>query len=217
MTTSPSTKVTRQPHMTIDDPATLRSFLEATPFCNVAFVENDFPIIIPMAFVNNDTHLFLHAYGDGRFMSALGSGAPLCISATLFDGLVLAKAGYSQTMNYRSVCVFGSATPVSDVREKISVLKMISDKYVPGRWGSTRQPTKQELLETMILQVPLTKISGKSRKGTPLDLEKDLDHPVWSGTIPYLLVPQAPVTDSLSRTDIQVPDNVLDVVKKGAL
>ncbi len=214
---TPDTKVTRQPQMAVEDPVAIKAILKAAPFCNVAFTENSFPVIIPMAHASDETHLFLHGYHEGRFFKALSAGAPLCVSVTLFDGLVLAKSAYSHAMNYRSVSVYGSATEISDVREKLAVLKMISDKYVPGRWETCRHPNKQEMAEVMILKMPLDKISGKSRKGTPGDMEQDLDYPVWSGAVPFELVPKAPVTDPKSKVDIPIPQNVLDVVKKGAL
>ena len=43
----------------------------------------------------------------GLFRDAT-DGSPVCITATLFDGLVLGRSAGNHSMNYRSVAIHGS-------------------------------------------------------------------------------------------------------------
>ena len=61
------------------------------------------------------------------------TGAPVCVTVTIMDGLVLARSTFHHSMNYRSVVILGSAEPVTDASEKNAALEAIVEHIVPGR------------------------------------------------------------------------------------
>lgn len=61
------------------------------------------------------------------------TGAPICVTVTLMDGLVLARATFHHSFNYRSCVILGSAEPVTDMEEKRAALEAIVEHIVPGR------------------------------------------------------------------------------------
>ena len=70
------------------------------------------------------------------------------MTVTLLDGIVLARSVFEHSINYRSVVVLGTATPVTDPDEKNTVLEAFTEKLLPGRWADARQPTRKELKAT---------------------------------------------------------------------
>ena len=56
--------------------------------------------------------LYLHGSSANRMLRAAAAGAPVCVTATLLDGLVLAKSVFHHSVNYRSAVVTGVATVV---------------------------------------------------------------------------------------------------------
>ena len=58
---------------------------------------------------------------------------------TLVDGIVLARSVFEHSMNYRSVVVLGTATPVVDPDEKYAVLEAFTEKLLPGRFADARR------------------------------------------------------------------------------
>jgi uncharacterized protein len=213
--TQPSMKVARQPHMAIEDPAALREILRRAPFGHVGIVDGGLPVVIPMAYVSDDQHLYLHGSTRSRLMMAVGSGAPVFLTVTLFDGLVLAKSAYNHAMNYRSVSVYGTGTAITERAGKLAALKALSDKYVPGRWETVRAPTEGELESVLVARVPLDRMSGKARSGPPDDFPQDLSHPVWSGVLPFTLAPGGAEPDQHSPA--VPPVNVQEAQARGAL
>jgi hypothetical protein len=50
-------------------------------------------------------------------LGRLAEGIDVCVTATLLDGLVLARSVYNHSMNYRSVVVLGRARLLDDPDE----------------------------------------------------------------------------------------------------
>ena len=109
-------------------------------------------------------------------------------------------------MNYRSVVVLGTATPVTEPSEKATALEAFTEKVLPGRWAEARPPTAKELKATSILRLPLDEASAKIRTGGPEDGDTpDAELDVWAGHVPLVVQALAPVPDPTLRPGIPVP------------
>jgi len=135
----------------------------------------------------------------------LEAGAPLCLTATLLDGVVLARSVFNHSMNYRSVVVLGVARKVDDVEEKRDALHAFTEKLLPGRWGKARTPTANELAATSILRLPMDEMSAKVRTGPPNDPADDLEVPVWAGVIPLRIAADEPIADARGVRGLETP------------
>lgn len=110
----------------------------------------------------------------------------------VMDGLVLARSAFNHSMNYRTVVVYGQATPVTDDTDKLHALDVLVRRITPDRADAVRTPNGAELTGTRVLSLPLTEVSAKVRTGGPNDDPADMDWPVWSGVIPLTLVAGEP-------------------------
>ncbi len=173
--------------------------------CHVGFIVDGQPVVIPTAYGRHDDILYLHGSAASRMLRALASGTPICVTVTLLDGLVLARSAFHHSMNYRSVVVFGTASVVKSLRQKLSALRAISEHILPGRWADVRRPSKSELQQTLVLRLPLAEASAKVRNGPPVDEEADYNLPVWAGEMPLSLAFRKPIADSRLRPGIQTP------------
>jgi len=176
--------------------------------CHVGFVADGKPVVIPTGYGRGGDTLYIHGSVASRMFRALGKGADLCITVTLVDGLVLARAAFDHSMNYRSVVIFGKATMLEDPAAKLEAMRLFTDHVMPGRWEEIRQPTEKELLATTVLAVPLEEVSAKVRTGPPVDDEADYALPVWAGVLPFDLTPGAPIADDRLPTEIAVPEYI---------
>jgi hypothetical protein len=123
------------------------------------------------------------------------SGDEICISATLIDGLVLARSAFHHSMNYRSVMVIGRGCKVDDNEEKTSALLATVEHMAVGRSHDARPPSPAELRATLVVRIPITEGSAKIRVGGPLDEPEDLGLPIWAGQIPLALMAQSCVPE----------------------
>ena len=165
--------------------------------CHVGVATDDGPVVIPMVYARDGDRLLIHGSQASRLMRAGKAGIPVCVTVTLLDGLVLARSAFHHAVNYRSVVVMGTATPVDDLGERAAALDAVVEGLVPGRTADARAADEREMRATMVLSLPLDECSVKARTGGPLDEDEDLSLPVWAGVIPLTTVPGAPVPDPL--------------------
>ncbi|MGE5206205.1 MAG: pyridoxamine 5'-phosphate oxidase family protein [Chlamydiota bacterium] len=189
------------------DRETINQILDEGLVCHVGFVSDGQPYVIPTGYGRIGDNLYIHGSAASRMLRDLEKGIAMCVTVTLLDGLVMARAAFSHSMNYRSVVVLGKAHLVEDPEEKTAALKVITEHIVPGRWAETRWPTEQELKATSVLKLPLTEASAKIRSGGPKDKDEDVAYPVWAGVLPLSLVPGAPVEHGASAVH-EVPEYV---------
>jgi uncharacterized protein len=185
--------VRRKPERASYDPAAVRSVLDAAPFCHVATVREGRPVVLPMVHARRDDTLVLHGSAAAGLFRDMRRASPVCITATVFDGLVLGRSARNHSANFRSVTVHGDATLVTDPDEVMIGMRALIEHVAPGRWEQVRRPEPDELRETALWQVPIKDASVKTRSGTTIDPESDVGWPVWAGHVPAQLVFGAPV------------------------
>jgi hypothetical protein len=144
-------------------------------------------------------------------------GLPVCVAASRVDGLVLALSPNAHSYNYRSAVLFGYATPVTDVSEKLWAMEQITNKVVPHRWENTRVPPNTvEMSSTQILRVAVESASAKVRDGPPGDEKCDLQddtvtRSVWTGFVPMVEQLLDPVASVYNRVG-EVPAHVKEYI-----
>jgi hypothetical protein len=121
------------------------------------------------------------------------------------DGLVLARAAFHHSLNYRSVVMLGRAALVESAEEKMRALEAFTNHVVPGRWKDVREPTESELKATSVLALPLEEVSAKVRVGPPKDDEADYALPIWAGVLPLQVVPGVPISDPRLIAGLEPP------------
>ncbi len=193
------------------DRAALHEVLDAGLVCHIGVIIDGSPVVLPTGYGRAGETLYLHGSSANRSLR-LGAGSPVCVTVTLLDGLVCARSVFSNSMNYRSAVVYGTARLVTDEGERLEALRIISEHLIPGSWASSRQPTRKELAATAVLALPLDEASVKVRAGGPKDEDEDYDLDVWAGVLPVTTVVGPPEPDPLLREGIGIPEHVTALV-----
>ncbi|MCY0926810.1 pyridoxamine 5'-phosphate oxidase family protein [Streptomyces sp. H27-H1] len=152
--------------------------------------------------------LLLHGSAFGRFITTAAAGAPLCVTATLIDGVILGRASSHHSAAYRSVMVFGQASPVDDAELRAEALGRVVESVIPGRLSgprAARRPSAEEAQYTAVLTLPIQEFSMKVRAGFARDEPKDDAVEAWVGFIPLTPAPGAPVPDAITGTRFPPP------------
>jgi uncharacterized protein len=202
------TQVKRLPQRGEYDRQTIYDILDEGLICQVGFVVDGQPFVIPTAYGRVGDRLYVHGSPASRMLRTLKEGVNVCLTVTLLDGLVLARSAFHHSMNYRSVVVFGQATLVEDADEKMEALKAFTEHVMRDRWAEVRPPTRQELTGTLVLALPLSEASAKMRSGAPIDDEADYALPVWAGELPLRVTPLSPIADPRLATDVELPEHI---------
>jgi uncharacterized protein len=178
------TRVRRLPARGVYDRASIHAILDAAPFCHVGHVVAGRPVVIPTLHWRDGESVYWHGSAASRMLETNAAGNEVCLTASLFDGWVMARSGFHHSANYRSVMCFGVARGILDAAEKEKALARFVERRFPGRWARLRPPTRQELKATLVLAMPIDEASAKVRTGPPVDDPDDLAWPVWAGVLP---------------------------------
>ncbi|HYU43668.1 MAG TPA: pyridoxamine 5'-phosphate oxidase family protein [Vicinamibacteria bacterium] len=205
---TPRTTLRRLPARGHFDRATVNAILDEALVCHVGFVRDGQPFVIPTIHARVDDEVFVHGSAASRMLKTLQGGVPVCLTATLVDGLVLARSAFHHSMNYRSVVVLGDAQAVTDERQRWDALHAIVEHVAPGRWSEVREPSAKELAATLVLRLPIEEASAKVRSGPPLDDEEDYALECWAGVLPLRLTPGTPVPDPRMPAGRALPASV---------
>jgi len=202
---TPRTAHRRRPDRGSHERAVIDAILDEGLVCHVGFALEGQPYVIPMSYARSGDCVLLHGATGSRLLSTLRQGAPVCLTVTLLDGLVLARSAMHHSVNYRSVVLLGKASEVQGEAERRAALRAIVEHVVPGRSGEVRPPSPAELRATVVLSVPIEEASAKVRAGPPVDDEEDYALSCWAGVLPLSLATGTPLPDPRLRAGTPLP------------
>jgi uncharacterized protein len=205
MTPKPRNRATRMPSRASYERGVIEAILDEATVSHVGTVAPaGHPVVIPTLHARDGEWLYIHGSAASPTLRR-AEQAEICLTATLIDGLVLARSAVHHSVNYRSVVVFGQPQPVEGDAAKERALRAFTEKLILGRWADVRAPTAQELKATGVLRLRLDEASAKVRSGGPLDDDADYALPVWAGTVPMRLSKGDPQPDERLLPDVNLP------------
>jgi nitroimidazol reductase NimA-like FMN-containing flavoprotein (pyridoxamine 5'-phosphate oxidase superfamily) len=187
---------------------TVYRILDEALVCHVGFVDNKQPFVIPTNFARMGDTIVLHGAKASRMLKHIETGKPVCVEATITDGLVLARSVFHHSINYRSVVIFGKGCAVTDPQEKLAALEAVVEHIIPGRWSEARLPNRKEMNATLVVSIKIEEASAKIRTGPPGDDEEDYALPVWAGLLPLQETALPSIRDEKLREGIPLPDYI---------
>jgi len=206
-------RVKRLPKRGFYDKTTVYKILDDDFVCQVGFVYQNYPVVIPTIYGRKDDALYIHGASVSRMLVNLSQSVPISINVTKTDGIVLARSAFNHSLNYRSVTIFGAAKLVENKDEKLEALKLITNQIIPNRWDEVRLPNTKELKATSVLKIKINEVSAKIRKGNAGDDKPDYDLPIWAGVIPIKKHFGKPIADPVLDTNISIPQSVNNILK----
>ena len=157
---------------------------------HVGFVEEGQPFVIPLGYQfcpDTPGRIYFHGSLGSRAMRHMASGAPVCVSVTLLNGLVYSRTALNHSMNYRSAVCFGRGRRVTDSAVQRKVYEAMVSRYFPGRTEGRdyTAPTAAHLESTALIEIEIEEWSAKMRAGGPLGpLDAIEDAPGTCGIVP---------------------------------
>ncbi|MGC8499090.1 MAG: pyridoxamine 5'-phosphate oxidase family protein [Acidimicrobiales bacterium] len=110
------------------------------------------------------------------------------VTATLYEGVRLARRGFESSIAYRSVSVVGPASFVEDEARRRPLLDRFVDAVVPGRSREVRPTRDEEVRRTAVLEVRIEEAAVKVSAGpTDDDDEDDRGLAIWAGLVPVVM------------------------------
>jgi len=205
---TPRTTVNRMRKRGSYDREVIHAILDRSLVCHVGVVIDGVPRVLPTLHARIGESVYVHGAVSNRMLLTAAQGVEICLTATLTDGLVMARSAFHHSVNFRSAVIFGVATEVTDTERKLAAMRALVEHIAPGRWEGSRQPNPRELAATAILELPISEASAKVRTGGPLDDEEDYALPLWAGVIPLRTDALIPIADPRLTPGIAMPSHI---------
>lgn len=210
------TRVTRLREKAVADRAALADFLDTVHVGHVGLVADDgTPVVIPTAVVRDGDRVLLHGSTGSPWMRRAAAGAPVCLTVTAMDGLVVARSAFESSLHYRSAVLFGTCARLTGGDAERG-LDLITEGLLPGRTAEVRRPTTAELAATLVLALPITEWSLKVSAGWSEDPDDDVAGPAWAGVVSLTTSYGAPLPAPDLRPGIALPASVRALGQAGA-
>jgi nitroimidazol reductase NimA-like FMN-containing flavoprotein (pyridoxamine 5'-phosphate oxidase superfamily) len=188
------------------EPADLLAVLAAGRIAHLGAVVDGHPMVVPTVYGFDDERIYLHGSVASR---SLTTGAEVCVTVTVFDGLVLARSVFEHGINYRSAMIYGVPDWVRDDEAKLHGLRLLSEHIAPGQWDYARQPSRKELAATALLALSLGEASVKVADGPPDDGDSpDAALGLWAGQLPVVTTWGTPRPDPALPPEIALPPHL---------
>ncbi|KAA9152979.1 pyridoxamine 5'-phosphate oxidase family protein [Amycolatopsis acidicola] len=206
---TPRTTLTRKKHRAATDRAHLHEVLDQGMICHLGLVLNGSPVVLPTGYGRDGDTLYLHGSTGSGNLRAAATGADVCVTVTLLDGIVYARSLNNHSMNYRSAVVHGRARDVQDPDEKMHGLHVVTEHLAPGSWEHARAVNAKEFASVSVLALDLGEASVKLRDGGPSEEPEDVasDH-IWAGVVPVQTIFGAPVSADYVPDGAPIPAHV---------
>ncbi len=207
----PRTRVRRLPKKASYDEDAVFAILDEAWVAHVAATVRDKAAALPTLHLREGRTLYLHGSPSNEILKSVVRDGEAFVTATIFDGIRVARSGFESSIAYRSVVIVGEAREVVDVDEKRRLLDSFVDRVLPGRARESRAITEAEVRLTMMVAVHIDEASAKISAGETDDDLDDQALPIWAGTIPARLIFGDPVPDTrgaMSRGEVEMPPSV---------
>jgi uncharacterized protein len=202
---SERTRVRRLPKRGRYDTETIYQILDAGFVCHIGYVIDSQPFVTPTSYWRHGDHVYWHGSHASRMLEKVAD-APVCLTVTHVDGLVLARSGFHHSINYRSVMLLGRARKMQGDADKLRAMEDFIERMYPGRWAQLRPVTREELLATTVVSMPIEEASAKIRTGPPIDDEDDYALPIWAGVVPLSIERGSAEDDGRLVAGVAVPN-----------
>jgi nitroimidazol reductase NimA-like FMN-containing flavoprotein (pyridoxamine 5'-phosphate oxidase superfamily) len=88
---TPRVRVSRAPKRAVYDRAQIDAILDEALVCHLGFVLDEQPYVIPMLHARVGDVVYIHGSTASRLVLTLANGTPCSLTATVLDGIVLAR------------------------------------------------------------------------------------------------------------------------------
>ena len=141
-------RVIREPQRGRYDRETIDAILDEALLCHLGFEVDGQPYVIPTLHARVGDIVYVHGSAASRMLRQLAGGVRVCLTVTLFDGLVLATLGLQPLGQLPLGRPARRPRRSSATTRSATALHALTEQLAPGRWDEARQPTAKELKAT---------------------------------------------------------------------
>ena len=129
----------------------------------------DMPYCLPLTFVRVGDDLYFHCARQGRKVELLRRNPRVCVTFVGEDRPFFSDSPASYSTYFQSAIVTGTATEVTDDREKTAALLALCQKVTPDHVGGGKfeEAIGRSLSVTAVWKIRMEQVTGKAKLEKP--------------------------------------------------
>jgi nitroimidazol reductase NimA-like FMN-containing flavoprotein (pyridoxamine 5'-phosphate oxidase superfamily) len=121
---------------------------------------NGVPYVVPMNYAYRDGRIYLHTHRDGKKVKDIEANPVVCFEVDSGE-IIEGEDPCNFSWRYQSIIATGKARIVTDDKERLEALKMISDKYSFGKGQRLGFEKVAPLKHLVVIEVQVESMTGK--------------------------------------------------------
>lgn len=138
----------------------IEEILRQTDVGRLGLVIDGKPYVVPMNFCYVEDRIYLHSHKDGKKMQEIRKSPEVCFEVDEGD-IITGENPCDYSWQYTSVIANGKASIVEDDAERLKGLKLISDKYSPGKGAMITEELMAKFKHLWIVRIDVEEMTGK--------------------------------------------------------
>ena len=134
--------------------------LDECEYAVVSMANDGEPYSVALSIARDGECIYFHCAAVGKKVDMLRQNPRVCVICV--GGVNPSQTEF--TTGYESVVVFGKASEIVEDEQKISALRLISEKYTPGAMPRFNEEVVRSLKVTGVWRIDIEEITGKGKK-----------------------------------------------------
>jgi hypothetical protein len=154
------TDVMRRSEKELKDLYLIEEVLRDEKIGRLSMCYKDKPYVIPINFAYDKEKIYIHTPKEGKKIRYLKNNPNVCFEVDSGE-MVEDDSPCSFSFDYTSVLVYGEARLVEEPSAKFEGLKIISEKYAPGKGDILDLELVQKFKDLILIEIEIERITGK--------------------------------------------------------
>jgi len=129
--------------------------------CRLGLCDEEVPYIVPVHFGYLDGCLYIHSASTGKKIDLLKKNPKVCFEIDIDYRIHDSTIPCDFSTSYQSIIGFGTATIVTNDKEKRHALEILIDHYASGK---TYEFSKEKVKRVAIIKITIEHMTGKRSK-----------------------------------------------------
>jgi nitroimidazol reductase NimA-like FMN-containing flavoprotein (pyridoxamine 5'-phosphate oxidase superfamily) len=144
----------------ITDKSVIEEVLRENDVGRLAMAVDNQPYVVPLNYLYHGGKIYFHSHKDGTKMGNIVKNPRVCFEVDSGE-IVKGEKPCDFTWKYMSAIVKGKASIVTDPAKKLNILKLISDKYSPGKGKLLTEEDMAKNPQLAIVEIAIEEMTGK--------------------------------------------------------
>ena len=150
----------RRPEKEIKDKAEVERALREAEVGRLGTSADGRPYVVPLSFAYHDGKIIFHGAKIGKKMKNIARNPRVCFEVDTSE-IIPSDNPCGFTYKYRSVIADGTARVIEDPAEKAASLRLLVEKYAPGKGSQTTEDRVAAFDNLAVVEITVEEMVGK--------------------------------------------------------